>query len=158
MRRVFADTLYWIATVKSSDPYEPGARKARQGIGPCVIVTTDEVLGEFVTAFSKGGSKMRARAVQTVRDILDSPSVKVIVQSRESFWHALERFSKRPDKDYSLTDCSSMNAMDTEGIRDVLTYDHHFEQEGYNVLIRSVLSERSRRSFGRAAAMTTLRV
>lgn len=29
-----------------------------------------------------------------------------------------------------------MNVMDAEGIRDVLTSDRHFEQEGYNVLIR----------------------
>ena len=44
MRKVFADTLYWIATVKPNDPYEPAAREARQAIGPCLIVTTDEVL------------------------------------------------------------------------------------------------------------------
>jgi hypothetical protein len=36
----------------------------------------------------------------------------------------------------SLTDCSSMNAMDAQGIREVLTNDHHFEQDGYVVLIR----------------------
>jgi predicted nucleic acid-binding protein len=29
-----------------------------------------------------------------------------------------------------------MNAMDAEGIREVLTNDHHFEQEGYTILIR----------------------
>jgi hypothetical protein len=29
-----------------------------------------------------------------------------------------------------------MNAMDAEDIKDVLTHDHHFEQEGYNILIR----------------------
>ena len=28
-----------------------------------------------------------------------------------------------------------MNAMDAEGITDVLTNDHHFEQEGYKILI-----------------------
>ena len=28
-----------------------------------------------------------------------------------------------------------MNAMDAEGITDVLTHDHHFEQEGYKILI-----------------------
>ena len=28
-----------------------------------------------------------------------------------------------------------MNTMDAEGITDVLTHDHHFEQEGFNVLI-----------------------
>jgi hypothetical protein len=64
MRKVFVDTLYWIATVKPNDPYESAAREARRGAGDCVLVTTDEVLGEFVTAFSSRGSGMRARAVQ----------------------------------------------------------------------------------------------
>jgi uncharacterized protein len=137
MRIAFADTLYWIAIVKPDDPYGSAANKARETIGSCIIVTTDEVLSEFVTAFSKGGSKMRARAVQTVRSIFDNPNVKVVAQSRESFLRALDRFSQRSDKEYSLTDCSSMNVMDADNIRDVLTNDHHFEQEGYNVLIRS---------------------
>jgi predicted nucleic acid-binding protein len=140
MRKVFVDTLYWIAIVKPNDAHQTAAREARQAIGPCVLVTTDEVLGEFVTAFSNGGSGMRARAVRTVRNILDSPDVQVVVQSRHSFLRALDRFSNRPDKEYSLTDCSSMDAMDVEGIQDVLTNDHHFEQEGFNVLIRSTQS------------------
>ena len=144
MRKVFADTLYWIATVKPNDPYARAAREARQATDSCIIVTTDEVLGEFVTAFSKGGRNMRARAVQTVRTLLASPKVEIVAQSRESFLRALDRFSQRPDKEYSLTDCSSMNVMETEGIKDVLTNDHHFQQEGYNVLIRSVASGRSR--------------
>jgi predicted nucleic acid-binding protein len=79
---------------------------------------------------------MRARAFRTVRDILDSQNIKVVAQSRDSFLRALDRFSRRLDKEYSLTDCSSMNAMDAEGIKDVLTNDHHFAQEGFNVLIR----------------------
>jgi uncharacterized protein len=143
MRKVFADTLYWIATVKPNDPYERAAREARRGVGDCTLVTTDEVLGEFVTAFSSRGSGMRARAVRTVRDILDSPDVEVIAQSRHSFLRALDRFFNRPDKEYSLTDCSSMNVMDAEGIQDVLTSDRHFRQEGFNVLIRSAPSGRT---------------
>lgn len=137
MRKVFADTVYWIATVKPNDSHASAAKDARQAVGSCIIVTTDEVLGEFVTAFSKGGSALRSRAVQTVRSILASPNVQVIAQSRESFLHALDRFSQRPDKQYSLTDCRSMIVMDAEGIKDVLTHDHHFRQEGFNVLISS---------------------
>jgi predicted nucleic acid-binding protein len=144
MRKVFADALYWIATVKPNDPYQRAAMEAREAVGPCILVTTDEVLGEFVTAFSNGGSGMRARAVRTVRNILDSPEVQVVAQSRHSFLRALDRFSNRPDKEYSLTDCSSMNAMDAEGIQDVLTNDHHFQQEGYNVLIRPTQSGSTR--------------
>jgi uncharacterized protein len=137
MRRVFADTLYWIATVKPNDPYEAAARAARQAVGPCIIVTTDEVLYEFVTAFAKSGTILRQKVVRIVHELLDNQSVIVLAQSRESFLSALDRFSNRPDKRYSLTDCSSMNVMDAERIQDVLTNDHHFQQEGFNVLIRS---------------------
>jgi predicted nucleic acid-binding protein len=136
MRRVFADTLYWVAVAKPNDAYARAAREARQAVGPCVIVTTDEVLSEFVTALAKAGPTLRQRAVEVVKDLLDSKSVRVLAQSRDSFLLALDRFSRRPDKGYSLTDCSSMNAMDAEDIKDVLTHDHHFEQEGYNILIR----------------------
>ena len=38
-------------------------------------------------------------------------------------------------KEYSLTDCISMNVMKTESINEILTNDHHFDQEGYDVLI-----------------------
>lgn len=136
MRTVFADTLYWVAVARPNDAYARAAREARQAVGPCVIVTTDEVLYEFVTALAQAGPKLRQRVVEVVKDLLDSKSVKVLAQSRDSFLRALDRFSRRPDKGYSLTDCSSMNAMDAEDIKDVLTHDHHFEQEGYNILIR----------------------
>jgi predicted nucleic acid-binding protein len=144
MRKVFADTLYWIATVKPNDPYEAAAREARQEVGPCIIVTTDEVLCEFVTAFAKSGPWLREKVVQIAKELLGIATVKVLAQSRHSFLRALDRFSNRPDKEYSLTDCSSMNAMDAEGIQDVLTNDHHFQQEGYNVLIRPTQSGSTR--------------
>ncbi len=144
MRKVFADTLYWVATIKPDDSYEAAAKEARQAIGPCILVTTDEVLHEFVTAFSKSGPRLRDKAVRIVNELLVSADVKVFAQSRESFLRALHRFSQRLDKQYSLTDCSSMNVMDAERIRDVLTHDHHFQQEGYNVLIRSPRSGRPR--------------
>jgi len=89
-----------------------------------------------MASLAAGGPMVREKAAATVRTILANPNVKVIAQSRDTFLHAVDLYSKRADKGYSLIDCSSMNAMDAEGIRDVLTNDHHFEQEGYNVLIR----------------------
>ena len=38
MRKIFADALYWIATVKPNDSYERAAREARQAarfLHPC---------------------------------------------------------------------------------------------------------------------------
>ena len=64
MRTVFADTLYWVAIVKPGDPYARAAREARDAIGPCIVVTTDEVLSEFVTTFSKWGPRFRLKAAQ----------------------------------------------------------------------------------------------
>ena len=135
MRKVFADTLYWVAIIRPDDPYQRAAKEARQAVGPCIIVTTDEVLCEFATAFARSGPTLREKAVRIVRELLDNGSVRVIAQSRDSLLRALARYFERADKEYSLTDCSSMNVMDAEGIREALTHDHHFEQEGYNVLI-----------------------
>ena len=100
------------------------------------MVTTDEVLVEFLTAMSKSGQDMRRRAVRTVRDVLNSGAVRVVAQSRQSFLDGLDRYERRPDKGYSIQDCIAMNVMDAEGITEVLTSDHNFEQEGFTILMR----------------------
>jgi predicted nucleic acid-binding protein len=40
------------------------------------------------------------------------------------------------DKGYSLTDCFSMSVMRERGMDEILTADHHFEQEGLIALLR----------------------
>lgn len=136
MKRVFADTLYWVAVVRPGDSWREPAAQARNEFGPAHIVTNDEVLCEFLAAMSGGGALLRQRAVDTVRLLLTDPDVTVIAQSRDTFLRALDRYAQRDDKRYSLTDCSAMNAMDDMGIREILTNDHHFEQEGFTVLIK----------------------
>ncbi|MCH8807620.1 MAG: hypothetical protein IH986_16260 [Planctomycetes bacterium] len=79
---------------------------------------------------------MRDAAVKIVRKIMNNPNIRVVPQTRDSFLQALSRYEARGDKACSLIDCASMNVMDAERIREVLTHDHHFEQEGYAVLIK----------------------
>ena len=79
---------------------------------------------------------MRKGAAKMVRTIQSNPNVRVLPQTREEFLRALARFEERSDKHYSLTDCTAMIVMETEGIDEVLTHDHHFEQEGFRVLIK----------------------
>jgi uncharacterized protein len=50
MKTVFADTLYWVAIVLPDDPWRQPAERARQALGDARLVTTDEVLSEFLTA------------------------------------------------------------------------------------------------------------
>ena len=109
--------------------------EARLRLGRVEMVTTDEVLTEFLAAFPKGGPRICLAAAKTVRTILSHPTVRVIRQSRASFDSALSRYEARNDKQYSLQDCVSMNVMDARSITEILTNDHHFEHEGFTVLM-----------------------
>lgn len=136
MKTVFADAVYWIAIVKPRDPWREAAKSARDQLGSARLVTTDEVLTEFLAALSKGGPNLRRAAVKMVREILSNANIKVVPQSRDSFQKGLSRYEARSDKQYSLQDCISMNVMESESITEVLTSDRHFEQEGFTVLMK----------------------
>ena len=53
------------------------------------------------------------------------------------FREALDYYRARQDKEWSLVDCASILIMQTEGITEALTHDHHFEQAGFKVLLRN---------------------
>ena len=129
MKQVFVDTLYWIAIFLPGDPWASTARTV--DISGASLVTTEEVLSEFLTAVSAQAERTRRLACRLVREILTDPAIEVVVQSHESFLAGLELYERRPDKDYSLPDCISMNVMRRKGIREILTNDRHFSQEGF---------------------------
>ncbi len=135
MKTVFADTLYWVAVVRPNNQWGDSAKKAKSLLGNVLLLTTDEVLTEFLTALSTGGENLRCQAARMVRAILANPNVKVLPQSRDSFLRGVDLYQERLDKEYSLTDCVSMNAMKSESVSEILTNDRHFRQEGFDVLI-----------------------
>ena len=135
MKKVFADSHYWIAIVNPRDQWAAAAKAARASLGDALIVTTDEVLTEFLAAL-RTGKHMRKQAARMVRLILENPNVRVVPQTRDSFLKGLNFYESRNDKEYSLIDCISMNVMRNESLSEVLTNDRHFEQEGYSVLIK----------------------
>jgi len=133
VKAVFADTFYCVALTNPDDSRYHDAKAFDGILSSATIFTTDEVLAEFLTYFA-AGLWQRRRAPGTVREILNDPDVRVIPQSRDSFLAGLELSASRPDKDYSLTGCISMQAMRREGLTEVLTDDRHFEQEGSRAL------------------------
>ena len=133
MKAVFADTFYWIALADPDD----GAHTQALAVAPdTTIITTDEVLAEYLTFFSTARPAVRREVAASVQAILTSPAMRVIPQSRASFLAGLELYIQRPDKRYSLVDCISMQAMRRERLTEVLTNDRHFEQEGFRALFR----------------------
>jgi uncharacterized protein len=136
MTQVFADTSYWIARFNKMDSRSASARAAREQVGSAQVITTEEVLVEFLNHFAGTDPLVRCESLLFVRDLLIAPGVEVIRQSHESFLAGLGLYESRPDKGYSLTDCISMTAMRERGIRSVLTADRHFSQEGFTALMK----------------------
>ncbi len=135
MKPAFADTFYWIALANPRDHTHNRVLSFSGSLGSRVIVTTDEVLTEFL-AFCASDSQLRMAAAAAVQDILGAAHVRVIPQTRGSFLSGLELYRARLDKAYSLTDCISMQTMWRESITEVLTNDRHFQQEGFRALFR----------------------
>jgi predicted nucleic acid-binding protein len=94
------------------------------------LVTTEEVLTEFLTFFSGRGPVFRRKAAAVAYALRDDPDVRLLAQTSESFSAGLRLYAERPDKEYSLTDCISIATMLAKGMTDSATGDRHFEQEG----------------------------
>lgn len=131
---VLADTFYWLALARPRDPWHAAIVSWSKANASVRIVTTDEVLTEFLNALSGTGPTGRAFAAATVHDLRNDPDVDVLPQTRADFDASLGLYVARPDKDYSLTDCRSMLAARQYGVTEVLTNDHHFAQEGFTIL------------------------
>jgi predicted nucleic acid-binding protein len=133
--RVFVDSLLWIAMARPADTYRHSALEALAKLGDAELVTTADVLVEVLAAVAKSSTAVRGAAAAMVRKILESETVAVVPQSHESFLSGLALFEDRLDKGYNLTDCISMRTMRAMDIAEVLTFDHHFRQEGFTVLL-----------------------
>jgi predicted nucleic acid-binding protein len=128
---VFADAFYWVGLLNPDDQWHEPVRRVAARLGRRRIVTTEEVLLEVMAALSGLGPGRRRAAVTAVRRLLSGPGAEVVPESHDSFLAGLALYEARPDKAYSLVDCISMETMRARGLREVLTGDHHFEQEGF---------------------------
>jgi len=137
VKRLFADTVYWIALTNSFDQYHAKAIEVSSALGNCRLFTTESVLSEFLNALADKGPLIRAAAVEMVEAIMNNSHVTVIPQSRRTFSRSLAFYKARPDKGYSLTDCGSMLLMRERHLSEALTTDRHFEQEGFTALLRT---------------------
>ena len=137
MRTVFADTFYWIALLNPNDQAHPRAVSVSKGLGAVMIVTTEEVLTEFLNYFGTRGPFFRGAAVRLVDRMQSDRMIEVAPQNHHGFLAGCGLYQARPDKGYSLTDCISMELMRREGLSEVLTNDEHFTQEGFSCLLRN---------------------
>ncbi len=133
---VFLDSSGLIASIRRNDGLHRQAAAVISELATdrTKLITSEWVLSEFLAGASK--RPLRRAAIIVVDQILTSSAVEVIPSGPRSFAAALELFRSRPDKDWSLVDCSSILICRARGIRQVFTSDHHFKQAGLDVLLR----------------------
>jgi len=137
VQAVLADTFYWIALLNPDDPDHDRVTAFDLSDARPSLVTTEEILTEFLTYFSGRGALFRKKAAAVAYALKDDPDVTVLPQTSESFSAGLRLYADRLDKEYSLTDCISMAIMKVKGITESATSDRHFEQEGFRALFRA---------------------
>lgn len=133
MKAVFADTFFFLAAVNPRDAAHSRAitfssRFAGQ------LITTDWALLEVANALA--GGRNRAAAVELVVSLKANPNVKLIPLDADLQQRGWALYAQRLDKEWSLTDCITFLVMSAEGLTDALTEDHHFEQAGFNALLK----------------------
>ena len=134
MKSIFADTFYWTALLNPKDDYHGIVKNYSTQLESAILVTSDEVITEFLNFFSKYHPLMRQGAVQRAKEILNHDCIEVIHSNHDRFLAGIKFYQQRPDKGYSLTDCWSMLIMKELEIRQILTHDKHFAQEGFIIL------------------------
>lgn len=134
MRRIFADTSYWMGLVNPRDQIHEKAVSVSRQLSSESLVTTDMVLAEVLNSFSD--SLYREAVGRMVAGLRQDQSLTIVPQTRTQFENALQRYQRAADKSWSLTDCASFEAMETENIEAALTHDRHFVQAGFEALLR----------------------
>ncbi|MGH2413509.1 MAG: type II toxin-antitoxin system VapC family toxin [Microcystaceae cyanobacterium] len=136
MKRIFLDTFYLQAPADSRDSNHQRAKEATARLNPFISITSEMVLTELLNALSSRGEYLRRTAIEIVKELRNNRRIKIIPQTSEQFGKAFVFYEQRLDKGYSLTDCASMIIMQEQKISEVLTFDKHFQQEGFVALLR----------------------
>jgi predicted nucleic acid-binding protein len=135
---VFADTSGWahFAVRKESAHAEAvdHIRKVCDSGGR--LVTTSYVLAELTAILTSPIRLPRVTQIDFLKAIRTADWVEVVHIDPVLEAAAWQLWESRPDKDWSLVDCSSFAVMQTRGLTATLTGDHHFEQAGFAALLR----------------------
>jgi predicted nucleic acid-binding protein len=133
MTAVFADTSFFVAILSDRDSLHSVAREAAaQEKEP--RLTTEFVLLE-VANFCVN-ERQRAVFATLIANLRRAADTEIVPASHELFERSLSLFLARPDKQWSLTDCTSFVVMQDRASTRALTSDRHFEQAGFVALLR----------------------
>lgn len=128
---IFVDTGAFLARYLERDQHHDLARSAWQRLSEdrVRLRTSDFVLDELFTLLSRRSS--HAFAAGRARRILTSERLEILRPDSETEIEAVELFEKHADQGVSFTDCISLVLMRRHKIRQVFSFDRHFELAGF---------------------------
>ena len=132
--KVFVDTAAWIALFNRRDDLHDRAIEVQKNLRrqKASLVTTEFVFLEVADAFCN--LSRRTNAIQFIDALLQLPQLEIVQLSHNLLIKGWQLYKQRPDKEWSLTDCTSFVVMTEQGISQAFTSDRHFEQAGFSKL------------------------
>jgi uncharacterized protein len=130
---IFVDSGYLVALAQRRDSLHQRALVWAQRVKE-PLLTTEYVFWEMFNALSAPVDRPKGGAL--FRDFESHPANELIPASRELFHAGLAMHFARRDKAWSLTDCISFALMSERGISRALAYEEHFEQAGFEAMLR----------------------
>ena len=133
MSKVFVDTSAYYAFLDRTDVSHAVARLTfpRLFSNGTELYTTNFVLAEtHALLLNRIG---RAAAIRFLDTFFQSSMILIrVIEADETTARVILHESN--DKEYSYTDAISFAVMDRLHIKEALTFDHHFAQQGFQVL------------------------
>jgi predicted nucleic acid-binding protein len=138
LRGIFIDTSGWASLFVKSEPFNGPAISLIHAAerDRVQIVTTNYVLAELSALLMSPlqlPPKTRLNVLHRIRTADWVTIYHVDLNTDAASWDYL---LSRQDKDCSLVDCSSFIVMQKLNVTDALTTDGHFEQAGFNRLLK----------------------
>ena len=130
---MFLDTSGLLCLLHKDEPQHAEANKLYVDARQCL--TQSYVLAELV-ALGQARGLPREKVLGFGRDVILVPRVEVVWVDEALHQEAMELLEARLDKSYSLCDAVSFVIMRERQVREALTTDRHFEQEGFIRLLR----------------------
>ena len=133
LSRIFVDTGFVIAVINQRDQYHQQASELANRFEGYPLLVTDGVLLEIGNALVRNYKK---EAIEIIEQFFDSDEVEVVRLTPQLFDQAFSLYKMYEDKEWGLVDCISFAVMRAVGVSQALTFDRHFVQAGFQVLMR----------------------
>ena len=135
-RRLFLDSSYAIALSNKLDNFHQQSLDIAQAIeqSKLQIITTRAVLLEIGNSLSRPPN--RTDAIQLLEYLEQDSQTTIVSLSEDIYSAAWKIYSRYHDKEWGLVDCVSFVVMRDFKLRQALTADTHFEQTGFQALLR----------------------